>query len=123
MRRIVVLCDDLLFATRISDAVRRAGGDAAVTATGEAALAVAQEQEAAGVIVGLAGRTYDGPHAVAALRAALPRVAIIGFCGHLDLFRQEAGRRAGCTRVVPNGAVEREAEDLAAGRDVTRWSR
>ena len=93
--RIAVLADDLIWATRLADGVRRAGGEpvpARSTADFDLAL-----QGAAGCIVDLTARAYDG---LAALRVAegagVPAVAV---GQHDDADLRRAAREAGATRV------------------------
>jgi hypothetical protein len=93
--RVAVLADDLIWSTRLADGVRRAGGEP-VPARSAAAFDLAL-QGAAGCIVDLTARTYDG---LAGLRTAggagVPAVAV---GQHDDADLRRAAREAGATRV------------------------
>lgn len=99
--RVAVLADDLIWSTRLVDGVRRAGGEpsAARSAT---ALDLALDG-AAGCIVDLTARAYDG---LAALRAAgrggVPAVAV---GQHDDAELRRAAREAGATHVYTYRAL------------------
>jgi hypothetical protein len=93
--RVAILADDLLWATRLADTVRRAGGEPLPVRRPsglEAALVVAD-----GCLVDLTARAYDG---LAALReagaAGVPAVAV---GQHDDAATLRAARAAGATRV------------------------
>lgn len=93
--RIVVLADDLIWATRLADAVRRSGGDP-VPARSAAALEAALAG-AAGCLVDLTARGYDG---LAALRlAAASGVPVVAVGQHDDADLRRAARSAGAARV------------------------
>ena len=92
--RVVVLADDLIWATRLVDGVRRAGG-VPVPARTAAALASALP-DADGALVDLTARAYDG---IAALEAAAGAgVPVIAVGQHDDaplrLGREGGGRHA-----------------------------
>jgi hypothetical protein len=99
--RVAVLADDLIWSTRLADGVRRAGGEpvpARSPSTFEAALA-----GAAGCIVDLTARAYDGPTALrTAGRAGVTAVAV---GQHDDAELRGAARDAGATRVYAYRAL------------------
>jgi hypothetical protein len=93
--RVAILADDLIWSTRLADAVRRAGGEP-VAARSTAGLDHALEG-AAGCIVDLTARAYDGLAALrAAGRAGVPAVAV---GQHDDAELRREARDAGATRV------------------------
>jgi hypothetical protein len=99
--RVAVLAEDLIWSTRLVDGVRRAGGEP-VAARSTAGLDLALEG-AAGCIVDLTARAYDGLAALrAAGRAGVPAVAV-GQHDDADL-RREA-RDAGAMRVYAYRAL------------------
>jgi hypothetical protein len=93
--RIAVLADDLIWATRLVDGVRRAGGDPVPVRTApafERALA-----DADGALVDLTARAYDGIAALAsAAGAGVPAIAV---GQHDDVELRRAAKAAGATRV------------------------
>jgi hypothetical protein len=99
--RVAILADDLIWSTRLADVVRRAGGEP-VSVRSAAALDGALVG-AAGCIVDLTARAYDG---IAALRAAgrggVPAVAV---GQHDDADLRRAAREAGATRVYAYRAL------------------
>jgi DNA-binding response OmpR family regulator len=93
--RVAILADDLIWSTRLADGVRRAGGEP-VVARSTAALDDALEG-AAGCIVDLTARAYDG---LAALRAAGGAgVPVVAVGQHDDADLRRDAREAGATRV------------------------
>ena len=99
--RIVVLADDLIWATRLVDGVRRAGGDPVPART------AAQFAEALGdvdgALVDLTARAYDGLAALEA--AALAGVPAIAVGQHDDAPLRTAAKKAGATRVYAYRAL------------------
>jgi hypothetical protein len=99
--RIAVLADDLIWSTRLVGGVRRAGG-APVPARSATAIDAALEG-AAGCIVDLTARAYDGLAALrTAGRAGVPAVAV---GQHDDADLRRAAREAGATRVYAYRAL------------------
>ena len=93
--RVVVLADDLIWATRLVDHVRIAGGDPVPAR----ALDVL-EREVAGadaVVVDLTARAYDGVAAIEAAARAGRRVLAVGQHDDIDLRRRALA--AGAQRV------------------------
>jgi hypothetical protein len=93
--RVIVLADDLIWATRLADGVRRAGGEP-VPARSAAGLAAALDG-ARGCLVDLTARAYDG---LAALRvAAASGVSSVAVGQHDDADLRREARAAGAGRV------------------------
>ena len=99
----VVLADDLMWSTRLSEAVRRAGGSA-VQLGSEAELAIALEayeqgerQSMAGAIVDLAARRFDGVAAIERVSGA--RLPVIAVAEHDDQLTRKRALKAGAARV------------------------
>jgi hypothetical protein len=99
--RVVVLADDLIWATRLVDGVRRAGG-VPVPARTAAAFAVALP-DVDGVLVDLTARAYDGLTALEA--ASLAGVPAIAVGQHDDAPLRAAAKAAGATRVYAYRAL------------------
>jgi DNA-binding response OmpR family regulator len=100
---VVVLADDLMWSTRITEAVRRAGGTA-VRLSGDAELAVAleadqlgDERAISGAIVDLAARSFDGVAAIERIHAA--RLPVIAVAEHDDQVTRKRALKAGAGRV------------------------
>ncbi len=99
----VVLADDLMWGTRITEAVRRAGGRP-VQLSSDEELSVALEATALedqrtihGAIVDLAARRFDGVAAIERLRAA--RLPVIAVAEHDDQLTRKRALQAGAMRV------------------------
>ena len=99
----VVLADDLLWSTRITESVRRAGGRA-VRLSGDAELALAleadqlgDERTISGAIVDLAARGFDGIAAIERIHAA--RLPVIAVAQHDDQVTRKRALTAGAGRV------------------------
>jgi hypothetical protein len=93
--RIAILADDLIWATRLADGVRRAGGVPVAVRSAES-LAVSLA-DAAGCIVDLTARAYDGVDALGiAAAAGVPAIAV---GQHDDADTRRAARAAGASRV------------------------
>ena len=104
-----VLADDLIWASRLIEAVRRAGGTPVRLST-EAELATVLEADAGaelrpgegdralvGVVVDLVGRRYDGVAAVE--RSAKARKPVIAVAQHDDQLTRKRALNAGAARV------------------------
>lgn len=93
--RIAILADDLIWATRLADGVRRAGG-VPLPVRSTAGLADALPG-AAGCIVDLTARAYDGLDALRAVAAVgVPAIAV---GQHDDTEVRRAATAAGASRV------------------------
>ena len=93
--RVAILADDLIWGTRLADAVRRAGGEA-MPVRNPAALPGALVA-ADGCLVDLTARAYDG---LAALAEAAAAGAPAGAAGeHDDADARRAARAAGASKV------------------------
>jgi hypothetical protein len=110
--RVVVLADDLIWATRLADGVRRVGGTPIPARTGaafDAALA-----DADGALVDLTARAYDGLAALARAReAGVPAVAV---GQHDDIALRKAAKMAGASRVHAYRALFEHGD-----RELTSW--
>ncbi|MBV8193903.1 MAG: hypothetical protein JOY80_00090 [Candidatus Dormibacteraeota bacterium] len=105
-RSVALVSDDLMFASQLQAAMRRARGSFALV-VGDAVPQVTT------LFVDLNTDPARRLELVATLRTQRPFLEIIGFCHHAD---RELRRRAlalGATRVVNNGALQRVALRLA----------
>lgn len=118
--RIAILADDLIWATRLGDIVRRAGG-VAVPVRSLAALPAALSG-ARGCVVDLTARAYDGASALAVAAAAgVPSVAV---GQHDDAALRRAAKAAGAGHVYAYRALfehgDRELGGWIAGLSTGR---
>lgn len=97
------MADDLMWSTRLAEAVRRAGG-APVVLAGEAELAVALEAQdvgerpsLSGAVVDMAARRLDPVAAIAGVAAA--RLPVIAVAQHDDQVTRRRAQAAGASRV------------------------
>jgi hypothetical protein len=99
--RVAVLADDLIWATRLVDGVRRAGGDPVPVRSAAAIPGALADADAC--LVDLTARAYDG---IGALRAASESgVPAIAVGQHDDAAQRRAAREAGATRVYAYRAL------------------
>jgi len=121
-----VLADDLIWASRLIEAVRRAGASAlrlgsavdlerALDGVGGGASADARGARVGplcGVIVDLVGRRYDGVAAVERIRRA--GVAVIAVAEHDDLATRKRAITAGAARVFSYNKFSTDGARLVA---------
>jgi CheY-like chemotaxis protein len=102
---ILVAGDDLLFATRIEEALTQRGHRPRVVRTTSAFQNALRERPDA-AIVNLASE-MDAIEAIrrAKADAATRTIPVLGFCGHADAARRRAAQEAGCDRVATNGEI------------------
>ncbi len=115
----VVLADDLLWSTRITEAVRRSGGRA-VRLSREAELATAleadqvgDERTISGAIVDLAARGFDGVAAIERIHAA--RLPVIAVAEHDDQVTRKRALKAGASRVFSYRKFFEDGTQLVQG--------
>jgi DNA-binding NarL/FixJ family response regulator len=113
VRTVAILADDLIWSTRLADAVRAAGAQPRVLRRLDDLTAT----PAAAVIVDLTARAYDGITAVKAAAAAGARVVAVG--QHDDAALRKAALEAGASRVFSYRALfehgQRHIESWLAG--------
>ena len=109
----LLLCDDLIFASKVTATARAAGLEVRVARESDRLLQAAREQAPTGVILDLHNPGLDLPSLLAELRdtcPAMPRVVAYG--SHVEAETLRAARRAGCDRVMPRSQF---VEELEAG--------
>jgi DNA-binding response OmpR family regulator len=116
---VVVVADDLMWSTRIAEAVRRAGGTAVPLAS-EPELGVALEayelgdvNTISGAIVDLAVRRIDG--VVAIERVAAARLPVIAVAEHDDQLTRKRALKAGAMRVFSYRKFSEDGTRLVEG--------
>ena len=114
---VLVVDDNLLSRTRLASQVREAGWQITVAAPDPDVLTRLRDNMPDAVVVNLAAGppTSSGPAAgedrptrfVQALRGTMPwtDLPVLGFCGHTDRRRREAGLASGCTKVETTASV------------------
>lgn len=110
--RVGVLADDLIWATRLSDIVRRAGGEPVRIAS--AALLRAALGTLDGCVVDLTARSYDGVDAI--VMAAAARVPTVAVGQHDAADERRAARDAGAAHVYAYRALAEHGD-----RDLGGW--
>jgi DNA-binding NarL/FixJ family response regulator len=96
---VAMVTDDLMFASRLSTTMRRAGGSAVLVA-GDSVPDVAV------VFVDLNDAVEPRLALIERLRGERPGLEIVGFSHHGDLELRRRARASGATRVVNNGAIQ-----------------
>ena len=113
--RVAVLADDLIWASRLSDIVGRAGGEPVRLRS--AALLRASLTTLDGCIVDLTARSYDGIACVGVVAAA--HVSCVAVGQHDDADERQAAREAGAAKVYTYRALfehgDRELAPWVAG--------
>ena len=94
-----LVSDDLMFASQLQVAMRRAGGSLAPV-VGDAV------PEADAVFVDLNTDHENRIRLIAALRQERPSIEIVGFCHHAERDLRRRALAAGATRIVNNGALQ-----------------
>lgn len=110
---VVVLADDLIWSTRLVDAIRAAGGEPRTARRLDAVPSLA-DAAATYAIVDLTARAYDGVAAVRDLAGRCANVVAVG--QHDDATLRKAATEAGAQRVFTYRAL---FEDGA--RSIARW--
>jgi CheY-like chemotaxis protein len=116
---VVVVADDLMWSTRITEAVRRAGGSAvSLSTTTELDLALEAYElgdvnSISGAVVDLAVRGIDGVAAIE--RIADAHLPVIAVAEHDDQLTRKRALRAGATRVFSYRKFFEDGTRLVAG--------
>ncbi|MFN2581785.1 MAG: hypothetical protein ABR498_03480 [Candidatus Dormibacteria bacterium] len=105
-RSVALVSDDLMFASQLQAAMRRAHGTFALV-VGDAV------PNAATVFVDLNAAADKRIELIGRLRQAKPELDIVGFCHHDERELRRSALAAGATRVVNNGALQAVALRLA----------
>lgn len=106
--RLLLVADDLMFPSRVREALRPLEGTVKVAATETAALDAARSEPAPdAVLVNLTARRYDPLAVIRTLKddertRALP---LLAFAGHVEAEKHKAARAAGADLVAANSSV------------------
>lgn len=107
----LMLCDDLIFFSRVSGAARAAGLTVRMVRTAAELVAAARISAPGGVIVDVHNPGLDLPALLLQLReacATMPRVTAYG--SHVEAAVLRAARQAGCDHVLPRSQFVEELE-------------
>ncbi|OWK43422.1 response regulator [Fimbriiglobus ruber] len=107
----LMVCDDLIFTSKVTTTARAAGLVVTQARSAEAALRAAGNTVPTCVIVDIHNPGLDLPAFLTALRAVCPvPPRVIAYGSHVDTDALKAARRAGCDRVMPRSQFVGELE-------------
>lgn len=107
----LMLCDDLIFFSRVAATARAAGLTVRQARTAAALLDLARQEPPGGVILDLHTEGLDVPALLAGLREACPAMpTTVAFGSHVEAETLRAARQAGCDRVLPRSKFVAELE-------------
>jgi DNA-binding NarL/FixJ family response regulator len=109
------LCDDLIFASKVTATAAAHGKTVAVKKTAETLLAAANANPPTAVILDLHVPGLDVAAVVKQLKEKGP-ITVIGFGSHVDKERLDAAVKAGCDEVMPRSRFVKELEE-----SLPRW--
>ena len=112
---VLILCDDLIFTSKIAATARAHGIEASVARTQESILAKLAANPTACVIVDLHNASLNWGTLFAMLGDVRPR--FVGFGSHVDKATLDAARLAGCDLVMPRSQFVKLLET-----DLPKWA-
>ena len=109
MARVALLCPDLMFGSRVEEALRAAGHE--VTRYDGEDMARAAVDQADALVLDLDADEFDGPTLIESMRMGreLDGVATVGFYPHVQQDVRRRADEAGVDVVVPRSRMAREA--------------
>jgi DNA-binding NarL/FixJ family response regulator len=113
----IMLCDDLIFYSRVAATAQAAGLTVRQVRTPAALLELAGQDPPGGVILDLHHERLDLPKLLAALKAAcvvMPRT--VAFGSHVMADTLKAARQAGCDLVLPRSRFVKDLET-----ELSKW--
>ena len=111
----LLLCDDLIFASKVTATARAHGLSVRVARSPEQLAVLAAREWPAGVVLDLHVPGLDVAEVVRLFRGQEPVPRLVGFGSHVDAERLRAARLAGCDLVLPRSAFVAKLEtDLPA---------
>ena len=105
-RSVALISDDLMFASQLQAAMRRAGGSFALVVGDRVPIVDT-------IFVDLNSDLERRLEVIATLRQARPPAELVGFCHHAERALRRRALAAGATRVINNGALQMVALRLA----------
>ncbi|MCI0700022.1 MAG: response regulator [Planctomycetia bacterium] len=107
----LMLCDDLIFFSRVSGSARAAGLVVRQVRTAEELLSAARSTPPGGVILDVHNPGLDLPALLAQLKEVCPTMPrVIAYGSHVEAAVLRAARQAGCDRVLPRSQFVEELE-------------
>jgi DNA-binding NarL/FixJ family response regulator len=112
----LLLCDDLIFASRIAGAARAAGLEVRQARTPDALVDMARREPPQGVLIDLGFPDLDLVGLLRRLAEACPALPrVVAYGSHVDAAGLHAARAAGCDLVLPRSKfVEDLPQELRA---------
>jgi len=106
-----MLCDDLIFFSRVAATARAAGLEVRQARSTAALLALTDMKPPGGVIIDLHAEVLDLPELIARLRIDCPVMPrTVAFGSHVEAEVLRAARQAGCDRVMPRSQFVKELD-------------
>lgn len=107
----LMLCDDLIFFSRVSGAARAAGLTVRMARSAADLLSASRAAPPGGVIVDVHNPGLDLPALLAGLKDACPTMPrVIAYGSHVEAAVLRAARAAGCDQVMPRSQFVKELE-------------
>jgi len=111
MSTVLILCDDLMFTSKVTATGRAAGVAVVVARTAGAVVRQAGANPPACVFVDLHNPGLHLEQLLTELRAGCPAMPrVIGFGSHVDVETLKAARKAGCDQVMPRSQFSEQLE-------------
>lgn len=107
MAEIFAFVDDIFFQAKMMETAKQASIEMKSFSTGELLLAEFEKQQPKLVVVDLNAR-QSPMEVIAAVRARLAGIRVIGFFSHVQTELAQRARDAGCTEVMPRSKFTKE---------------
>lgn len=106
-RLLLLAADDLIFPSRIGEALRPLGYSLRVAGTAGAVQEAARNLSPLAILVNLNARRFDAISLIRDLKAdpATGALPILAFAGHVEASKHDSARRAGADMSVANSSV------------------
>lgn len=107
----LMLCDDLIFFSRVSGAARAVGLSVRMVRSAVDLVTAARANPPAGIILDVHNPGLNLPALLAELKEACPTMPwVIAYGSHVEAATLRAARQAGCDRVLPRSQFVEELE-------------
>lgn len=112
----LMICDDLIFTSRVTATARAYGQTVKIARSAEVAERITAENRPVCVLVDLHTPGLDLPAFLTRLTEQNPnRPRIVAYASHVDTERLKAARAAGCDQVLPRSQFVRQLETELVG--------
>jgi CheY-like chemotaxis protein len=113
----LMLCDDLIFFSRVAGAARAIGTSVRMARTGTDLLTALRIQTPECIIVDLQNPGLDLTRLLQEIHLACPKMPfVVAYGSHVEAETLRAARKAGCDRVLPRSQFVVELES-----DLAKW--